>query len=114
MTASAVRAAWWTLRALRRVREQLTEGHLTTLSVASPPSLPPEAVRGVEAVLRRRQNSCLERAILLQRWHVSQGRPLDVVVGVTSPAEMFRAHAWLEDEPPPASPRFAELFRLEP
>lgn len=114
MTTSAVRAAWWTWRALPRLRAQLTDGRLTELSLAPPPPLPAEAVRGVEAVLRRRPNSCLERAILLQRWHVSQGRPLDVVVGVTSPTEAFRAHAWLEDEPPPSSPSFAELFRLEP
>jgi hypothetical protein len=49
--------------------------------------------------------------MLLQHWHASHGRPLDVLVGVTG-SDGFGAHAWLEDEPAPA--RFAELFRVSP
>ncbi|MGH2800689.1 MAG: lasso peptide biosynthesis B2 protein [Thermoleophilaceae bacterium] len=114
MTVAALRAAWWTWRALPRIRRQLDAGRLRDISVGTPPPLPAHARRGVEGVLRRLPNSCLERALLLQRWHGAQGRPLDVVVGVTSSKDGFRAHAWLEDEPAPGSPRFDELLRLSP
>jgi hypothetical protein len=111
VTLATLRAAWWTLRALRRVRGQLRAGRLHDVVLPAPPRVPDGAVRGVEAVLRRRPNSCLERAMLLQHWHAGHGRPLDVLVGVTR-SEGFDAHAWLEDEPAPA--RFAELFRVSP
>jgi transglutaminase superfamily protein len=113
VTVAELRAAGWTLRALGRVRRQLRDGHLHDVRVPPPPRLSPTAVRGVEGVLRRRRNSCLERALLLQQWHAAHGRSLDVVVGVTAPRD-FRAHAWLEDEPTPVSPVFDELFRLSP
>jgi hypothetical protein len=108
---ATVRAAWWALRALRSAREQLSAGHLHDVVLPAPPRVPDGALRGVEAVLRRRRNSCLERAMLLQHWHAGHGRPLDVLVGVTG-SDGFGAHAWLEDEPAPA--RFAELFRVRP
>jgi hypothetical protein len=111
VTPATLRAAWWTLVALRSVRGQLRAGRLHDIVLPAPPSVPNGAVRGVEAVLRRRRNSCLERAMLLQHWHATQGRPLDVLVGVTG-SDGFVAHAWLEDEPPPS--RFAELFRVSP
>jgi hypothetical protein len=65
----------------------------------------------VVGVLRHLPNSCLERAIVLQHWHAGQGRPVDVIIGVTG-REGFQAHAWLESEPAPTSPRFDEIFRL--
>ena len=113
MTVAELRAASWTLRTLRQLRRQLRDGRLHDVRVPAPPRLSSDAVRAVHAVLRRRPNSCLERALLLQHWHAAHGRSLDVVVGVTAPKD-FRAHAWLEDEPVPASPPFDELFRLSP
>ena len=108
----ALRAAWWAARALGRVRRELKSRDIEEVKVAAPPGLAPQALRGVEAVLRRSPNSCLERSLVLQRWHAEHGRPLDVVIGVTAPAAGFRAHAWLDGDP--ASHQFDELMRLRP
>lgn len=113
MTISELRAAWWARRALPRARRQLRAGRLRDIELPPAPKLPVHAERGVDAVLRRLPSSCLERAIVLQRWHTGQGRSVDVIVGVTAPGD-FRAHAWLDCEPAPAFPRFDELFRLAP
>ena len=44
----------------------------STSSVPPPPRGPACAVRGVLAALRRWPTSCLERALVLQRWHAAQ------------------------------------------
>jgi hypothetical protein len=95
---STLRAALWTLRALRRARRQLRETGLEDLSLPRLPSLPASAERGVQAVLRRRDHTCLERAVVLQHWRAAHGEPRDIIVGVAGTADAFRAHAWLEDE----------------
>jgi hypothetical protein len=105
-----LRAAWWTLRALHQARRGLAQPALALPALSEPPSLPASAERGVGAVLRRRPASCLERALVLQRWEASQGYPRDVVIGVTSPDD-FAAHAWLDGDPDEAG-EFAELLRL--
>jgi transglutaminase superfamily protein len=105
-----LRAAWWTARALLRTRRQLPDSRVGGVRVAPPPALPRTAERGVQAVLRRVPNTCLERALVLQQWLLSQGDRRQVVVGVTS-AEGFQAHAWLEGEAPPEA--FKELLRLD-
>jgi Transglutaminase-like superfamily len=92
---SDLRAAWWAFRCLRNVRQSLAAGH-TDVRV-SLPMLPAGAVRGVDAVLRRARPTCLEAALVRQRWLRAQGVMRDVVVGVTAPSVGFRAHAWLED-----------------
>jgi hypothetical protein len=79
--------------------------------VPSPPPLPAAALRGVRFTLRRRDASCLEAAIVLQRWHADHGRPLDLVIGVTAPGEGFHAHAWLEGEDPSPQEDFTEILR---
>ena len=68
----------------------------------------------MHAVLRRRSASCLERSVVLQRWHAAHGRPLDVVIGVKLPVSDFLAHAWLDGEPAPPDMTFDELLRLTP
>jgi hypothetical protein len=94
-----LRAAWWALRTARRTRRLLAEEGLeAALAPPAPPRLPPEAERGVRAVLRRRGESCLVRAIVRQAWEAAHGRRRDLIVGVTDPAG-FRAHAWLEGDP---------------
>jgi hypothetical protein len=110
----ALRAAWWATRALRQARLALARGDLEHISLARPPRLPADAGYGVHAVLRRRSATCLERSLVLQRWHAAHGRPLDVVIGVKPPVSDFAAHAWLEGEPPPRGMTFGELTRLSP
>ena len=61
--------------------------------------------RGVEP-------TCLERALVLQRWYLAQGRRKAVLVGVTAPSSGFKAHAWLEGEQASAG-EFTELLRFE-
>jgi transglutaminase superfamily protein len=110
----ALRAAWWANRALTQARRALARSELEQISLAPPPALPAGAGYGVDAVLRRRSASCLERSLVLQRWHAAHGRQLDVVIGVKAPVSDFLAHAWLEGEPPPADMTFGELVRLSP
>lgn len=76
-----------------------------------PPPLPAGAIRGVRFVLRHRGASCLEAAVVLQRWHAAHGRPVDLVIGVTSPGADFHAHAWLEGEESPPEGTFTEIVR---
>jgi hypothetical protein len=84
------------------------------IELPPPPRLPPAAVRGVEALLRRRPNTCLERALVRQRWLTAQGDPRTIVIGVTAPTKGFEAHAWLLDDEDPSAQAFYELTRLEP
>ena len=105
------RAAWWALRTLEHVRSALPTSPVTDVVVPPPPALPPRAISGVEAVLRRRPNTCLMRAVLLQAWYAGQGARLDVVIGVTPPSRGFAAHAWLDGEAPCHDEGFTELTR---
>jgi hypothetical protein len=109
-----LRAAWWTHHALRRVRGELRTKGLQYSAAPEPPRLPPNAQRGVLGVLRREKSTCLERALVLQRWHQSQGNPRDVVVAVKGPTMDFAAHAWLDGEPDGEAGVFSELLRLPP
>lgn len=106
-----LRAAWWTLGALVRTRLALRRRAIGGVVVGAPPPLPVHAGRGVHAVLRRVPNTCLERALVLQRWLAQHGVVKDVVVGVTSPRD-FRAHAWLDGDR--VEQEFQELTRLPP
>lgn len=105
-----LRAAWWTERALRRARNELSGGALRGVTLPAPPRLPRRAERGVFAILRRRDPSCLERSLVLQRWLAAQGDARDVVIGTTG-VEGFAAHAWLEGDLGSAA-RYTELARL--
>jgi len=108
---ATLRAAWWTVNALRTTRRTLRTRPVAEIVVARPPRLPAHASRGVNAVLRRTPNTCLERALVLQRWLVEHGTEKDVVVGVTGRND-FRAHAWLDGEA--VDEQFQELTRLRP
>jgi transglutaminase superfamily protein len=112
---SSLRAAVWTGRALLSVRRQLRRSGFDGLDLPRPPRLPPTASRGVLAVLRRRPSTCLERALVLQRWRAAHGDPHDVIVGVRGRGRDFRAHAWLDDERQPEQlDPFRELRRVTP
>lgn len=109
---AALRAAWWAERELRRARRSLREDGVAAARVADPPRLPLRAGRGVRAVLRRRPNTCLERALVLQSWLAAHGDPREVVIGVRGPGDAFRAHAWVDGVPDGDVEAFEEIMRL--
>src|SRR4051794_31242326 len=89
LTPSNARSATWALIALRRARRDLDAHGLDGAHVAAPPRLPAAARAGVMAVVRRWPNTCLERALVLQRWEADHGLESDVIIGVTGPATGF-------------------------
>lgn len=109
---ATLRAALWTLRALGHARRQLRTSGLEKLTLPPLPGLPESAERGVLAALRRRRHTCLERAVVLQRWHAAHGDARDIVVGVAGSGDAFRAHAWLEHDEQHAHGPFRELRRV--
>ncbi|MBV9801670.1 MAG: lasso peptide biosynthesis protein [Solirubrobacterales bacterium] len=111
---ASLRAAWWANRALIAARRALARGEVRGIELPVPPRLADSAIRGVDALLRRRQPSCLERALVRQRWLAAHGEPHAIAIGVTSPSQGFAAHAWLVGEHDPQSAIFHELTRLEP
>lgn len=106
-----LRAALWALLALRRTRRALKRDRVTDVRVLPPPALPTSAGRGVRAVIRRSDPTCLERALVLQAWNVAHGEPRDVVIGVNGTGEDFAAHAWLDGEPD-GHGQYHELMRV--
>ena len=105
-------AAAWALFALRRTGRDLAAHGLEGARVARPPRLPARARAGVLAVVRRRPSTCLERALVLQRWDADHGAGCDVIIGVRGPGDDFRAHAWLETMPDGPPGTFQEFLRL--
>lgn len=109
---AALRGFWWADRALRAARRGLGAGHMFGLVLPTVPRLPAGGTRGVEARLRLRGHTCLEQALVRQRFLASRGDPPDVVIGVRSTATGYVAHAWLEGEDDPSAVEFLELTRL--
>jgi hypothetical protein len=108
-----VAGGWWALRAWPRCRAQLRRGGLDAVELPVPPPDRPGAQNGVRRVLGYVPASCLERALVRQRWHAAHGQPRDVVIGVRGPAADFGAHAWLEGDPGGPG-EFTELTRWPP
>ncbi len=96
-----VRAAAWALRAFSSVHAELREDGLST-KVPAPPPLPSRTLRTVEVVLRIRRATCLERALVVQRWFAARSVPRTVVVGISESPGAFAAHAWVEGHDAPA------------
>ena len=94
------RGAAWAWRASVAARRGLAEGRaLERLAVPPPPALPwPQGSRGIVAMLGRRRDTCLVRALVRQAWHASHGDPRDVVLGVRAPGDRVAAHAWLDGD----------------
>jgi hypothetical protein len=107
-----LRAAGWAMLALRRTRRSLAAHGLDGAHVSPPPRLPASARPGVLVVVRRRPSTCLERALVLQRWEADHGAGADVVIGVKGPGDGFAAHAWLETMPDAPLGTFEEIMRL--
>ena len=110
----SMRAAWWALLATLRLRLRLRRSGLERCSVPGPPALRAEARRGVHAALKVLRGTCLERAIVLQRWLGARGDARDVVIGVAGSMGTFRAHAWVDGEPDALRSEFAEITRFRP
>ncbi len=109
------RAGLWAWRALRSARAQLRAGAVRDVRILEAPQVPSRAGRAVRLVLSREEPSCLERALVLQRWFSAQGIPRDVVVGTSGTISTeFKAHAWLDGEPAPDETRYVEMIRLAP
>ena len=115
-TSTTPAPGWWAWRALRSVRAQLRGGAVRDVQVPAPPrGADRRGARGARRAARARAPSCLERALVLQRWLRAQGIARDVVVGTHGGARGgFAAHAWLDGEPQPAGRRYVELTRLAP
>lgn len=111
---ASLRAAWWAHSALRTARRALARGEVREIALPEPPPLPASAVRGVAGLLRRREHTCLEGALVRQRWLAAHGQPRAIAIGVTAPSQGFAAHAWLVGEDEPQTPMFHELTRLDP
>lgn len=110
----AWRGVVWAGRAVRQARRELRERSLDELSVELPTGLPPTADAGIHAVLRRLPSTCLERAVVLQRWLAAQGDPREIVIGVMRHDGQFKAHAWVAGEADELAPGFQELLRVAP
>lgn len=107
---AAARGAVWAWRACAAAHRQLQAVPLDGLALPPVPELPRAAGLGVHAVVRRTRWSCLERAVVRQRWLASQGAARDLVIGVSA-GPPFAAHAWLEGDPAASSDGYEELSR---
>ncbi|WP_432561330.1 hypothetical protein [Kineococcus sp. SYSU DK003] len=103
-------AAVWAERSLRDVRRTLPADGLRT-RVLPPPALPAAGLEAVEAVLRRREATCLQRCLVVQAWLLAHGEPREVVVAA-SVAQGFAAHAWLDGHDEDESATYCELTRV--
>jgi hypothetical protein len=110
---ASLRAFLWADASLRAARRELKSGPLSAVALPPAPRLPGRGTRGVQALLRLRRHTCLEEALVKQRFLASQGAHRDVVIGVRSGRDGgFVAHAWLDGEADGAADRFHELTRL--
>jgi Transglutaminase-like superfamily len=111
---STLRAAGWTALSLRRARQVLRSDGVSG-RIPFPPPLPVGATRGVLAVLRRTDPTCLERATVLQTWLAAHDQSVDIVVGVAADHSGVKAHAWIEPGTPDAeSAQYREIHRIPP
>jgi hypothetical protein len=108
----ALRAALWTIRALRATKRQLTSVPVTQVRVPAPPEVGPSSLSVVRRTLNRWPSTCLEQAFVLQRWLAAGGDARDVVIGVTAPGEAFGAHAWVDGEADAYRDSVHELMRV--
>lgn len=112
-TFTDARAAVWTFRCLARCRLQLGRRDVRNVVLPSSARIGRSGGRAVLRLLRRRQNSCLSNALIVQAWRADHGDYVDVVIGVTAPTAGFTAHAWLADNPGGAAGHEA-IHRLPP
>jgi hypothetical protein len=107
-------AAWWALEALKAVRSRLAAGELRGIVLAPPRRVALGGRWGVRLVLWLRHASCLESALIRQRFSAATGDRRDVVIGVSRPSARFGAHAWLDGERDGERFELRELTRVPP
>jgi hypothetical protein len=108
----SLRTTWWSTIACLRVRRQLRRVGLAEVAVAGPPpGTGAHLERAMLAGLRLFPASCLEGALVRQRWYASRGVERELVIGVSSPSAGFRAHAWLDGETTANREQLVELAR---
>lgn len=115
--AGAAGVVGWTLAARRRARRRLAAGPpLRPLDLVGARHLPASRRPVVERTLRRTGATCLERCVVLQAWDQAHGVARSVLIGVRRDGALSElgAHAWLDDEEPPAGEGFVELARISP
>lgn len=111
---ATVRAAAWAAVSLRRARRVLRSRGVTA-RIPFPPRLPIGATRGVLAVLRRTEPTCLERAVVLQTWLAAHDLPVEIVIGIAREDDAVVAHAWIEQGVRPSEgDRYREIHRIPP
>ncbi|GGM60502.1 hypothetical protein GCM10011608_51940 [Micromonospora sonchi] len=106
---AGVRLAFWTVRARRRVRRQLTRGGLPAVRLPGPP--PGTDPDVMHRALRRDRANCLESALVRQRWYAARRISRTIVIGVTAPSAGFHAHAWLDGDTDAEREKMVELLR---
>jgi hypothetical protein len=111
LTPTNLRAAWWTVSSVRQARRALARDGLQA-RIPPPPPLPDGAYAGVLGSLRRTHATCLERATVIQAWWLAQGRPRDIVVGVSKDGGAFVAHAWLDVDGTTEGDGYREIRRI--
>jgi hypothetical protein len=113
-TADDVRAGLWTLRALGIYRRQHDQLRVDEITFPSSGRIDASGSRAVGRILRRRTDQCLSNALVAQAWRADHGDYVDVIIGVSSPARGFSAHAWLADAAPEASAGHEPISRIAP
>jgi hypothetical protein len=103
--------AWWVYH---RARRQLVRAGVDAVRLPAPPPSSGERQQVVLGVLRRVEATCLERALVLQRWHAGRRTCRILVIGVTAPSSGFRAHAWLDGDIDAAHDGMVEILRRPP
>lgn len=93
----------------------MLRSHGVSARIPFPPRLPIGATRGVMAVLRRTEPTCLERATVLQTWLAAHDTAVDIIVGVAASDGGVTAHAWIDlGVRPPGAEQFREIYRIQP
>jgi hypothetical protein len=108
---ATLRAALWAWRACRAARRGYAGGLDHPARLPRVPDVPLEASRGVHGVVTRTGATCLVAARVRQEWEAAHGHRRDLIIGVSSPSAGFRAHAWLEGDPPCQGGGLTELVR---
>ncbi len=106
----SARTLFWSMRMVVRVRKQLPYKPFGEVLLSGPPASDPLSRSAMNAGLRLRRATCLEQALLRQRFDAANGLQRTLIIAVTNPADGFRAHSWLEGERQP-DPSMREIAR---